>query len=214
MTEQNESELQPLNRQYLNPWFYMWFRPRQTVRDALKRYSARTVLVLATLSCVASWLFDISTTQLRSSLSLDDAVGMLTNLLWGLAGFYFSAFLLFKMNQWLGLKGSASFKCVLMALALSEVPFIWGILLSLPVFMVMVYGTFIGNENIFYEHPEIFSLGTTLSAINLLVTFWSMGLFVIALAEVNQYSVWKALINILIVMLMMIAVAAIIYWVF
>ncbi len=208
MSEQPDYAVKPLK-----PWFAMWLRPRQVVQEALVVYPFRLVILLVVLSGFAGWLQSVSLYAMESSLSGDDVLHMLVVLPWQLLAFYLLVFLLLKTNQWFGLKGQAGFKSVQLAVAFSGIPVIWGGLSSLATVAYVLYATLTDFRANLVEQPGLLLMFAVFAFINLLLMLWSAVLLVITLAEVNQYAVWKALVNLLLALAGFVMAAMLLDWV-
>lgn len=208
MTEHTGYTVQPLR-----PWFSMWLKPRQTVRVALAVYPFRLVILLVVLGCFAGWLHSVSLYAMESTLSVNDLLHMLILLFWEITGLYLLLWLLVKTNQWFGLKGDAGFNAVQLAIAFSGIPVIWGGLLSLSIVAWAFYATATDYRVNFVEQPDLLLLFGVFALLNLLFVLWSIVLFVITLAEVNQYAVWKALVNLLLALVSFVMLVMLLDWV-
>lgn len=122
--------------------------------------------------------------------------------LFGWISYYIFAALLSWTGEWLGGKGDT--KSILRMLAYAMIPSILSLLLLIPQLSIAGEGLFQSNFDIFsldlfsiYIYYISFFISTTLG-------IWSLVLYVIGLSEVQKFSVWKAIANILIATLVII----------
>ncbi len=122
--------------------------------------------------------------------------------LFGWISYYIFAALLSWTGEWLGGKGDT--KSILRMLAYAMIPSILSLLLLIPQLSIAGEGLFQSKFDIFsldlfsiYIYYISFFISTTLG-------IWSLVLYVIGLSEVQKFSVWKAIANVLIATLVII----------
>jgi hypothetical protein len=179
----------------LNPWTSMWLQPRATIRQIVTEDPEEGVLVLALLSSIPSVLgqiFEWSSgddlpTLVRRALTIALLVLITVGCL------FLGARLLRWTGSWFG--GTANLKELRAAIAWSSVPALW----ALPLVAL----------NMATEHLDLFaaappSAGVSLSlsrfsmgltAVQVGIGLWGMVVFLLALSEVQGFSVSRALGN-------------------
>jgi len=184
----------------LNPWFSMWVKPRATMRHILrskdKYYSY--VLALAMLTGISDALSNASFKSLGDDNNLLRIViiVLLLGSTGGFITFYFRSWLLRVTGSWIG--GKSSRKEMHLMNAWVVVPLIWFFPLWIPQFIIF------GNELFSSETPRIDSNGILsfsiigFGIIEFIVAIWTIVIFFKCLSEVQGFSIWKAILNVLI----------------
>lgn len=182
----------------LNPWFSMWTQPRRTMRQVLESDPERLVLVLAAIAGVSRALDRASLKSLGDHLPLVAVLGLsiIGGALFGMLLLYLFGFLLRWTGRWFGANGSAPH--VRAAIAWPNVITCWALLLWVPQLLLF------GKDLFTTETPRIdANLGMTLLLlgfvlVELVVAVWFIVAFLKCLAEVQGFSAWKALGNVLV----------------
>ena len=161
-----------------NPWLTIWTAPRATMRRILDTDPTRRVLLLAMLGGFAQGLGRFSMKDGGDALSLPVIflVCAVMGPLFGLLSLYTGGALLFWSGRWIG--GRAPAAHVRAALAWSNVPLIWALLLSIPGIILF------GNTAVW-----------GFALIEAVVGIWALVIFLICLSEAQQFSIWKTLGN-------------------
>ncbi len=180
----------------LGPWFSIWTKPRDTIRSVLNTTSEQTILLLAGLGGI----FDAFSRAVNRSAgdSLSDPMLIFVILFLGFIGgiimLYLGSFLVGWTGRWIG--GKATFSQLRVVYAWASVPFIW--LLPLVALQVLIFG----SELFLSLTPRIdasmsltFALLAT-ALIEVAVSIWAFILLLKMLGEVQGFSAWKALLNI------------------
>ena len=185
----------------MNPWFSMWVHPRRTIRQIVATNPDRLVLTLAAISGIVQGLTNASNKSQGEHASL--AMLLLVNLIlgpvMGIIGLWVGASLLRWTGGWIG--GQADSRRIRTAVAWSNVPMIWSLLLWVPALLLFgaelfTKATPIIDANLMLSSLFLgFSIGTTVIGI------WSFVVCLHALGEVQGFSAWKALLNGLLAML-------------
>lgn len=178
-----------------NPWFSMWVKPRETIREVTVSKSRISLIVL---SFIYGWPMTLQLAQLTSlAQSLPIFLILLFSLL--LAPFVGAlCFALFSCFLWLGgkwLEGKSSFANLFRAVA-------WSNLTSIPSLLGWIWLIFTFRELIF--SPDF--AGLTLNQLDLFLILaffiwqivsllWTVILVCIATSEVQGFSIGKAVIS-------------------
>ncbi len=179
----------------LTPWTSIWTRPRETIREIVFSNPTRSVLLLTALAGFSTGLDNASIASMGDTLDLVMIFGIVAIVgpIGGIIGLYIGAALLRWMGMWIG--GAASSMDIRAAMAWSNVPIIWALLLWIPELFLF------GSELFTSDTPKIdASESLTYSfigfgVIEVLVSIWALIIFLKCLGEVQGFSAWKAIGN-------------------
>ena len=193
--------------QALNPWISMWTKPRATIRQIVAADPRRLVLALAAVAGISEG-FDIASnarefldvTILPAVLSFAAVSGAIL----GICGLYICAAVVRWTGIWIG--GQASSLHIRAAIAWSRLPVVWIAPLWLP--MTALYG-----QELFTDKAPALDAtvgGQPAMALSLLCFYlagfvaelWSFFLLLKSLGEVQGFSAWKALGNLILASLL------------
>ena len=162
----------------INPWTEVWLHPRNTIKAILKYDPKYMVLPLAALAGITNNALDFE--------SMDAIVGgssfigsVLVAALLGIVGIYLFGFLFSLTGKWIG--GKADALKLRAALAWGSVPVVAGIILFVPLF----FGLNTGSVGV---------IGMS-GLIALVLAIWSIVLRIGMISEVQGFSIWKAILN-------------------
>ena len=185
----------------MNPWFSMWVHPRRTIRQIVATNPDRLVLTLAAISGIVQGLTNASNKSQGEHASL--AMLLLVNLIlgpvMGIIGLWVGAALLRWTGGWIG--GQADSRRIRTAVAWSNVPMIWSLLLWVPALLLFGAELFTKATPIIDASLMLSSLFLGFSIGTTVIGIWSFVVFLHALGEVQGFSAWKALLNGLLAML-------------
>ena len=185
----------------MNPWFSMWVHPRRTIRQIVATNPDRLVLILAAVGGIVQALANAESksTGDKESLTSILLISLILGPIGGIVGLWVGGSLLHWTGGWIG--GQAGSRRVRTALAWSQVPSIWGLLLWIPA--ILLFGA-----ELFMKATPIIDASSLLSALYLVFSIgtavigvWSCVVFLHSLGEVQGFSAWKALLNSLLAML-------------
>lgn len=199
-TEPDRNSTQPV----LNPWFSMWTRPRQTVQQIVDTDPNRMVLVLASLAGISNALDRASMKTLGDELQYEIiiAIAIVGGPVVGMIGLYIGAQLLRWTGKWIG--GTASLTNIMAAIAWSNVPIIWALILWIPELYLF------GEELFTTETPRLdadLSLALALlgfTFVEIAIGIWTVVVFLKCLGQVQGFSAGKALGNALLAVLIVV----------
>lgn len=181
-----------------SPWASIWVHPRSTIARIVAENPNRSLWLLAAIYGFSSLL------NMFQSASLGSALGPLAILLiaivlspiWGYIAFAFWSWVVVKTGKWF--KGEGTFETVRAAYAWASVPLI----LNIPLWLLMIF--FFGGQ-LFLNFPEGYLLSdgqiTLLFFIlisKVILAVWSLVIYLNALAEVQNYSVLRAILNVIV----------------
>lgn len=184
--------------QALNPWISIWTRPRSTIQqiiDSNPNYMAHAL--------AAAWgviVFFQAMSEEGAGDHLEWPVILIATVpigvLYGIGFTYLESALVYWTGKWIG--GKATFQEVFAAFAWSYVPVIWTLLLLIPAFAIL------GQEFFTTASPTIesgpFSVRALLYSYGLLeviILIWAFFISLQCLGQVQGFSAWKALGNML-----------------
>lgn len=185
----------PQNR---SPWVRIWFEPRETMRQIMNTGLKQGFLLLSAIyglplafNLIQSFAFSTLVPLwaiLVGSLVLCTFLGML--------GIYVATWLLEFTGKWIG--GKANFMEVRAAVTWSNVPTLVTILmwvLLLGVFGGQVFDReFAQTQFMGYQAGILFLV----MLVEMVISVWGFIILLNTLAEVQGFSVWRALLNVLI----------------
>jgi hypothetical protein len=195
----------------INPWLSVWIKPRETIR-ALVRYNLTHRFLL--LSAIYGFQYVIQASQYLSlgrdySLFFILFISLILAVPVGYIMFNITSFFIL----WIGklLKGKGSFKEVRAATYWSSVPIIatlilWGILMVTHGNSLFVAG----YEKGVTEAGAI--INVIVAILQIILGVWMIVIFLQMLGEVQGFSAWKALLNVIMAGISMFVVAFLISW--
>ncbi len=185
------------DEQTLNPWISMWVEPRETIQQIISSNPTRTVLLLAALSGFGSALDKASIKSMGDTFELPIifSIAAIAGPIGGILSLYLGGALVRWTGTWIG--GVASSQNIRAALAWSSVPLIWALLIWIPELAL------IGDELFTSETPRMDASDTLLlaflglSLIELVIAIWTLVVLLKSLGQVQGFSAWRALGNLL-----------------
>ena len=179
----------------MNPWATMWKSPRQTVRYLVENKVAHGFYTLSFICGLPLSFQIVELSTLGAAMSFGGAV--LVTLL--LAPIFGAAWLsiLSALILWTGklLKGKGSFSTIRCATAWSHIVTLFsliGTVLLLVAFKGLAFTNGIGGATLSAFESVILFVTVLLPCIALV---WGVVLMLNSIAEVQKYSLWKALVN-------------------
>lgn len=180
----------------VNPWIGMWVRPRETIR-AILSYNKSYLLMLL------YWIYGLPLLlQFAQNFSLGDqySLGMILGgsavlaILFGFIGINLGAWLFKVTGRWIG--GAGSFQDVRAAVAWSSVPNVISIAIWLT--QLAMFGNKVFSI-MFFSMPLIgmeLTVTYICSIISVVIMIWGLVILLKAIGEAQQFSAWKALLNV------------------
>ncbi len=176
-----------MDHQTLKPWLTILIHPRKTIRELITLgTNQRAIVILILLSIIVESFkkchgpFDFPSIGFIFLVLVLVVVMLVLGVLVGLAFLNFCAALLDWTGKWL--KGQGNYEEIKLALAWSNVPFIWSGLIWLVLFWVTMLKSNLINE-------------TVLTWLDYIIGIWVSVIFLNCLGEAQKFSVWKALLN-------------------
>ncbi len=191
----------------VRPWLRMWTAPRQTIRSIVQKNPKQGFIWLSVVYGFPALL------HLAQSRSLGDVISLaaifigalLFSPLIGMLGITVSSALFYWTGKWLG--GKAPFLHVRAAVSWSNIPNVATSAIWLLLMALFGRGLFV---NAFIMAPMPGFLGFVACALCLLqlgLWIWSFVLFLKAFGEVQGFSAWKALVNVIMLIVLVLIVS-------
>ena len=188
------------NSDPLNPWFSMWTKPRDTIQQIIDSDDPKNmVLFLAAISGISSILSGAvgNNTGDQQPLVGIIAGALIVGPIAGVIGLYISGMLLSWTGKWIG--GRASAEYVRTALAWAHIPVIWTVLLWIPEILIFGQETFMTpDENSLVTTAPYAFYEVGFGIIKMTASVWAFILLLKGLGQVQGFSAWKALWNLMI----------------
>lgn len=192
--DNNMNQMEPAAEEKINPWLSIWIQPRYTMRKILDG-NRGPVILLAALGGIADSLARISE---KNGYGYNSLLGILSmsivsGIIGGIIGVYIISGLLRLTGRWIGGKGS--YEEILTAIAWSNVPTIWSLLIWF--LGIVVFGiNFFKDASMVLEASVFLNILSWLfSTLFLLIGVWSIFISVKCIAEAQQFSSWMAVLN-------------------
>lgn len=180
------------------PWLEIWTRPRSTIRRIIQENPNRSLWVLAFIYGLGSLLNNAQSLSLGLQFNLFtiSLIAAIFAPIWGYIFFSLWSFVVYLVGKMF--KGAGSFQQIRAAYAWSCVPFIINIGLWILLAALFGQNLFIsGMANVAIPNTLIFVLFFALTT-RLVLAVWSLVIYFNALAEVQTYSLLKAILNVVI----------------
>jgi hypothetical protein len=195
-----------------NPWLSIWLRPRETIRSIVDTNPAYNLYLLCALygfPMAMSFAQNFSLTSLFPLWVTLLAALILCPFL-GFVGISISTWLLHFTGKWIG--GSGNFQTIRAAVAWSNVPNIVTVvtwLLLVGVFKDKVFcREFSEMSFVGYQAGVIFLIFLVQS----IISIWGFILLLHSLGEVQGFSAWRALLNVIIPFVILVGLAWLVGW--
>jgi hypothetical protein len=170
----------------MNPWITIWLHPRVTMRRILDENPKQLVLRLAVLGGIAMILNGGRNTGFGlAMIFVQFFVTITAGAILGIAYLYVMSFLLRWTGGWI--KGKGTFLQIRSAVAWSNVPGIWLLLLWLPTVILTGAGGSMGLA--------VGMAAIILGVISFGGAVWSFVIRLKLLGEAQGFSAWRALLN-------------------
>lgn len=197
--------------EHRNPWFSIWTRPRATIAGIIAENPDRSIWWLASIYGFCSLM------NMFQSIALGSAMGtfgililaIVISPIYGYLSFSIWSWFVYRVGSWF--KGQGTFKTVRAAYSWSCVP----IILNIPLWLLMVM---LFGHQLFLNFPDAHLLPTSLVILlfviliaKVVLAVWSLVIYLNALAEVQSFSVLRAILNVVVAGLIL-AVVFFILW--
>lgn len=181
-----------------SPWLSIWTQPRATIARIVSENPNRSLWLLAAIYGFCALM------NLFQSMALGNAMGTLGLLILAIIIAPFYGYVSFSIWSWFvswvgkWFKGHGSFQTVRAAYAWSCVP----IILNIPLWLLMVISF---GHQLFMNFPDAHLLPSSqvlllfiILIAKVVLAIWSLVIYLNALAEVQKYSVLRAILNVVV----------------
>lgn len=182
----------------MNPWLSIWVKPKETIAQVVAQNPNRSLWTLA-------WVYGFcSLMNLFQSMYLGAALGtgwilsiaIVLAPFWGYVNFAVWSWFVTWVGKWF--KGEGNFKSIRCAYAWSCVP----ITINVPLWLLMVI---VFGHQLFLNLPNSHLLPNSsilflflILIAKVILAIWSLVIYLNALAQVQNYSVLKAILNVIV----------------
>jgi len=190
MLEESEAEK-------LNPFIQIWIKPRQVIRQILNSNSRKFVILLAMIGGISQVLDKASFRDMGDKLDYPYIllVALIGGPLGGILSLYVSSALIKWTGNWIG--GRGTFEEIRISNAWSNVPTMWTLLLWIPQIILFGQETFTNKTPIIDSNLVLKVIYLLLSFVELVIGIWIIIINIKCIGEAQQFSSWKALVNII-----------------
>lgn len=196
----------------VNPWITIWTKPRETIRAILQYKVGYLFPLLSTIYGFALFLQASQNGSMGAKLPLWGIIlgDLVAGFLVGLVVVNIGTALLYWTGRWIG--GMGSYKEIRTALAWSYVPQLLNI--AVWVLYMAVYGSNLFNADFMTQSFVGKDLAVIFigSILQLAAVVWAVVILLTALSEVQKFSIWKAIVNVLLPTLIVIAALMVLTW--
>jgi len=194
---------------FINNFKSIWLEPRATIKHIVETNSTKHVITIAILGGIAQTIGGAQGEYIpgEDTLMITVIAAIISGIIGGILGLYIGAYLIQWTGKWIG--GTASREHIRCASA-------WAMLPLIPVLAIWCFWLAYFGEDIFIPDSE--ALTTAPGAFIYLLTaipfatccIWTFFTTLKTLAQVQGFSAWKALANILLTILVLAAIAFIV----
>ena len=190
-----EEEIDNSNEMTLNPWISMWLQPRATIQQIIDDNPARSVLLLSAIVGIGSVLDRASMKSTGDQLGLAAilAIAIFVGPIGGVLSLYIGSALLRWTGGWIEGKGSS--ENIRAAYAWSGVPLIWAMILWVPQLILFQEELFTTATPRMDENTSMAFLMIGFALVEITIAIWSGVVFLKSLGQVQGFSAWRALGN-------------------
>lgn len=185
-----------------NPWFYILIRPRQTIQEIVDYSPNYRLWPLAIIYSISSLLNMAQTYSWGINVNFYVLIFLIiaASAIWGYVAFNIFSFIIFLIGK--VLQGKGSFKAVRAAFAWSNVPAIANLILWVFLFYFF-------RERLFkpLTSPTLLEGFIFLSVFitQVILSLWSLIIYICALAQVQQFSILRAILSFIFLILLFVA---------
>jgi len=180
----------------LNPWIYIWTKPRATIQQIVDTNPQKFVVRLTCIEGFAGYL-----EHARFLRSLGDKYdwpiifvkAAIVGPIAGLIALYFVAAMISWTGKWIG--GKAPSRSIRAAIAWSAVPTIWALILWIPQLILFGQELFTTHIPRIHSSPSLWFMFLGFGVINITISIWAFVIYLRCLGQVQGFSIWKVLCN-------------------
>lgn len=178
---------------YSDPWKTIWLNPRSTIRRIVEHEPRKHLLRLMILGGIAHALSYASAVNLADIISPGEILAM------SLIAGPLSGFVALSLGGWVlhwisnKLRGEATLHETRMAMAWSWAPIIYLLPLWGVKYILFQNELFQADKSFLQSQSLLNALWEFFGFVDFLIAIWGLYILFSALAEVNRFSVWRAL---------------------
>ncbi len=195
-----------------SPWVAIWFKPKETIRSIVDENPKRAFVLLSAIYGLPLAFNLIQNFAFSSTLPLwAILVGSLVICPFlGMLGISISTWLLHTTGKWIG--GRGSFLNIRAAVAWSNVPTI--VTIAMWVLLLGMFGSRALDRD--FSQTQFVGIQAGLlflvMLVELVISVWGFVILLTALAEVQGFSLWRAIFNVIIPFVSIVALVWLIGW--
>lgn len=181
-----------------SPWVTIWIQPRATIRQIVGENPNRSLWLLAAIYGFSSLLNSFQSASLGATMGIFPIFLLAVVLapFWGYAVFAIWSWVVMRTGKWL--KGQGDFQSIRAAYAWSCVPLVVNGLLWILLMIFFGQALFLNfPEGHLLDNRQISLLFLILIS-KVVLAIWSLVIYLTGLAEVQQFSVLRAIGNVVI----------------
>jgi len=193
-----------------NPWLYIWTSPKKTIQAIIDHNPNYRLGVLSAIYGFAGLL----------SLAQGGSIGFLLGFfpiliiaiilspLWGYIVFSIFSYFIYFTGKWF--KGQATYQQARASLAWANFPIIVNVIIW--ILLLIIYGPVLFKNFNHSIEPNTFNtiFLFTVMIIQFVASIWSLVIFISALAQVQKFSTWRSIFNIIVAAIILIVIMIII----
>jgi hypothetical protein len=195
-----------------NPWLSIWTQPRQTVRSIVKVDPKFGFVALSAIYGFPMALNLAQNLSLGTNVPLWAIVlgSLIVCIILGMIGISISTWLLHVTGRWIGGKGN--YQTIRTAVTWSNVPNIVTVLMWFA--LIGIFGTLVFTKQFTQTQFVGFQAGIIfiIFLVQAVISIWGFVILLQGLSEVQQFSVWKALLNVLIPFVIVVGIFWLVGW--
>lgn len=190
----------------LNPWTQIWISPREVIRKIVEFNPKFRFFILSAIYGFPVLLSAAQNLSLAETLPLVGivSIAIVLSVFVGIIGFAISSALLFWAGKWIG--GSATYLELRAAVSWGNVPNIVSVLMW--ILLIANFGNVLFLSDFSQMTFPRYQVAILFFAFTLqtVVAIWSFIVTLKTISEVQGFSIWKALLNFMIVFVMVVLV--------
>jgi hypothetical protein len=181
-----------------NPWISIWVEPRSTIRKIVLENPNQSIWPLGFIYGFLSLLNSFQSVAIGTMMGMVPVfiIALIIAPFWGYAAFSIWSWVVCRIGKWL--KGEGDFRAVRAAFAWSCVPLVVNICLWF--LMILFFGAafFFHSQDVYPISTQQTSLLFLILIAKVVVAVWSLVIYLNALAEVQNFSILRAIFNVII----------------
>ncbi len=198
----------------VNPWLSIWVKPRETIRNIIKFNPKHRFVILSFLYGFPMLLHTAQNLNLGETFTTLGIVlvALVLGTFVGMLGILIASGLIFWTGKWIG--GKDNFQNVRAAVAWANVPNIVAVFVWIVLFTLFSDSIFLDSfDDMSFKGTDMMIISGSLF-VQAVISIWSFVILVKSLGEVQGFSAWKGVLNVLIPFFMVGAAIWVLSWIF